>query len=508
MTRADFRACPVNYPPYAGFFGAGRGWWDADSRHTYLIYVENESRSTSLVRWDSHTGAATVLIHEATERSFNPIPISHIKTPILPLPQSNELIWYSERGGWAHLYLYDLRSGRLKNPITGGNWVVRNVLHFDAGRRELIIQTAGRIKGRNPYYCDICRVNIDSGELTEVLSTDHEYVVMDQASRMAARDFDARGVSPSGRYVVTTRSRVDQAPVSLLLDRNGREQLKLETADLFNLPKNWRWPEPVMLKTADGASDLYGIVFRPSDFDPAKSYPVLDCTYAYSAPVGAFTNNLTGNGHYFSVAAYAELGFIAVMFNNRGNRANGLRGAAYSSYDNPDLPAYNKEDCVAGIRQLAKGYPYMDLNRVGVTDFGSVPASLTGVLVYPDFYKVGVSFNANADARLFAGMETGVTGHPVYEQLAGNLRGKLLLAHGMLDDVQPVSMLFRVVEALQKANKTFDMLLLPNVGHNPDSYVIRRAWDYLVTHLLGAEPPGDFKLTSGLDSMLAEREKK
>ncbi|ARN73809.1 DPP IV N-terminal domain-containing protein [Oceanicoccus sagamiensis] len=287
----DHPPCPVCRPPYIGFLTSRRGWWDQDSRHYYLIDQKRGGKTAHLLQADSQTGTARPLIKETSDFSVNLIPITHIHMPMMPLPGTGELIWYSERSGHAHLYLYDLTTGHLKNAITQGRWQVRNTLHFDPSSRTLYIQTAGRVPERNPYYCDICRVNIDTGELTEIISTEHEYIVCDQRSRITYRYQQAAGVSPSGKYVVTTSSRVDEVPVSILLDRDGNQLQSLETADVSGLPENCHWPEPVMLKAADGETDIYGIIYRPSNFDPGRSYPVLDCTYNYAANVGSFTNN-------------------------------------------------------------------------------------------------------------------------------------------------------------------------------------------------------------------------
>ena len=503
---ADYPTCPVFRPPYVGYLTSRRGWWHSDSRHVFFIDQQRGGKVANLVKFDSHTGHTEIVIEETSDYSVMLTPITHMHMLHLPLPETNELIWFSERSGSAHLYLYDLNTNKLKHAITGrqtaagSQWVVRQLLHFDNERRELLIQTAGRVGGRNPYYCDICRVNIDSGSIAEVVSSDHDYVVCDQRSRLSMRAPLARGVSPSGNYMVTTRSRVDQVPVSLLLDRDGKELHVLETADISGLPEDCTWPEPVMLKAADGETDIYAVVFRPSDFDPKKTYPVLDCTYNYATPVGSFTNNTTGSWHYLSAWAYAELGFICVIIFNRGN--DGLRDYTFNSYQDPVMPLeplrfrFNKEDCVAGIKQLASQQGSMDLSRVGVVEFGSIPTAIAGLLLYPDFYKVGVSVSGLADFRLFGSIATRDEGYPEFEQFAHQLQGKLLLINGMLEDVIPVSMTFRLVEALQKANKPVDMLLLPNLAHGSTDYTVQRSWDYVVEHLLGLEPPRDFQLIS------------
>ena len=505
---ADYPGCTIFYPPYVGFFSGHRGWWSGDSRRAYFIELAAGGLSGRLVEFDTHTGATRVLIDDRSDSHFIFIPNSHLCPLTQPLADRDEVIWYSERSGWAHLYLYDLATGTLKHPITAGEWLVRNILHYDAGRRELWIQTAGRLAGRNPYYCDICRVNIDSGELTPVVSSEHEYVVREQRSRTGRANTTgldgatARGVSPCGQYVVTTCSRADTMPVSLLLNRTGKEILKLEAGEVPALPTGWQWPEPVMVKAADGKTDLYAVVYRPSDFSADKSYPVLDFSHGDFAPAGSFTNTLTKNYFYLSPAATAELGFIVVMINSRGT---GLRSKAFftdkasSLFFSCQLP-----DHVAVIQQLAERYPYMDRERVGVGAMTSTSLAAHALLKYPDFYTVGVTRNPCLDWRLSGAFvaEMYCAGAPEDEdeealyKLAGQLKGHLLLVHGLLDDAVPVAETLRLVEALQQANKDFDLLLMPNLGHGANPYVVRRSWDYLVKHLQGVEPPKEVELCS------------
>ena len=500
---SNFGPSPVCYPSYLGYFTGKRGWWRNNSRHAYLLDCDRDEKTVRLLEFDTHTGQVQVVIEDKTDTPTPYIPFSHIGTLLSYLPDSNELLWYSPRSGWAHLYRYDLNTGQLKNAITQGEWLVRNVLHCDVERRELWIQTAGRDSEKNPYYSDICRVNIDTGELTEVQASDHDYAVSAPPSRIGiAGSF---GVSPSGNYVVATRSRVDQAPVSLLLDRDGHTIMTLETADVSGLPDHWQWPESVKLKAADGTTDTWGVVFRPSDFSPDKQYPVIDCSYHSFMPIGAFNNNLVGAMGYLPPAALAELGFIVVMINSRGT---GLRDSVFNASNASLAEKYHQEDCIAGIKQLAERYAYMDISRVGVGGFSSISMALTGLFKHPDFYTVGVSTSPGGDGAMNSAM-VGMVGakprdEPALEALAKNLRGKLLLIHGMNDNVCPVAITFRLIEALQQANKTFDMLLLPNMGHDPCAYSTRRMWDYFVQHLLGEQPPTDFKLTTGIDLYMAE----
>lgn len=491
--------CPLSYPHYKGYFGTKRGWWSADSRQAFLIFQNSDCKNTRVLKWDIESGTVDVVVKEDEESCSTIIPALHLSALATPLPETNELIWYSERSGWAHLYLYDLASGLLKKTITSGDWCVRNILHYDARQRELIIQTSGRVEGRNPYYQDICRVNIDTGELLPVISTDHEYTVADNKCFYFGFDTKTAGVSPDGKYIVVTRSRVDDIPLSFLFNRDGQQLFVVETADVSSLPKHWQWPEPVMVKSEDNNTDIYGVIFRPSDFSPDRSYPVLDLSFAFSEPIGSFNNNAQGSYHYLMSMAFAELGFIVVRFNNRGEglrHGAGLREKAFSEFKDTALPFHNKADCVAGIRQLCEMHTYMDINRVGVVDYATIPSALTGMLIYPQFYKVGVSLNSLTNGRIYPMNVAGGDVFPSYEDFVGNLCGKLLLMHGMLDDAVPVAGFFRMVEAFKNANKNFDMLLLPNLGHGSyDGYTLKRCWDYLVMYLLDEKPPEKLVIT-------------
>jgi dipeptidyl aminopeptidase/acylaminoacyl peptidase len=443
------------------------------------------------------------------------IPCTHLFVLLRPLPGGKELLWYSERSGFAHLYLYDLETGALKNAITQGDWVLRNILHFDSDTRELTIQTAGRVAGRNPYFRDICRVNIDSGEMVTVLSSDHDYLVCDTTARECGNgknlesNSHKQGVSPNGRYWVATRSRADELPVSVLYDDKGNILLELELADVSGLPEGWRWPEHVTVKATDGETDLEGLIYRPSHFSEDKSYPVLDfSSYGDYIPASSFSNAISGGWCYFPPIAYAELGFIVVSIRSRGT---GLRSRHFRTDKiTPMFHCYHQDDCVEGIKQLAKQRPYMDISRVGAGGYGSPPYVLNGLLLYPDFYTAGVNYNAFIDMRITAEMviESSSDGRfdgeafkkfHCLEDYAENLKGKLMLCHGMLDTTTPAAATLRMVEKLQLLNKEFDMLLMPNGIHGSGRYVTLRTWNYFVRHLKGLEPPIEFPLSKKLD---------
>lgn len=516
---AFYRRCPV-FRNAMGFFTYHHGWWSEDSRHSYFIDLERGGDHVArLVEFDTHTGATRIVLQEESpDTCFKLCLDSLFPICVMPLPNSNDLIWYSERSGWAHLYLYDIKTGVLKHPITQGDWMVRDIHHFDPERRELVIQTSGRVKQYNAYYRDIVRVNVDTGEIKTILSSDHEYVLVDENNELAyclkiTRDTrGSSGVCPSGKFLVTTRSRVDEVPVSLLVDRDGRELLTLETADVTGLPEGWQWPEPVKLTGADGHTDIYGVVYRPSGFSPDKSYPILDVSWVHKEgcpiPAGSFTNNNTGGMWFFASAALAELGFVVVDIYGRGTSC---RDRKFSADPNPHLPlSNNQSDRVAAIYQLSSRYPYMDIKRVGAGGNVSTNVAISSLLGSPELYKVGITNGAISDQRLksafygeaYGDLASSTNDSDLVHTFAERLSGKLLLMHGMLHPTVSVADPFRLIDALQRANKNFDMLFLPNDGYGTSSYAMRRGWDYLVQNLLGVEPPHEFELKTSMDLIM------
>ena len=501
VQEAKYQYLPVQETSCHGLFVYKQAWWSTDNRRAYFIDLERGAQNVRLMEFDTYTGSTRCLFEETSETY---IKLSCYGEPTLrSLPDSEELIWYSERSGWAHLYLYDLKTGALKNAITQGEWLVRSILHFDAERRECWIQTAGRVENRDPYYQDICRVNIDTGELTTVITGDEEYTVLAPgalAHYMARysdpdRFINANAISPQAQYIVTTRSRADQVPVSLLLNRQGETVLELDTADVSALPENWQWPEPVQLLAADGKTAIYGTVFRPSDFSKEKSYPVIDfAPYPPGlncVPKGAFRNNDDGGFFYPQAAALAELGFIVVTINGRGSPA---REKAFSHANYGSVKLSNRtEDRISGIQQLANQYTYMDLNRVGI-----LSPTNSEWLLHPDFYKVGVYNSGVIDERFvsaffvetYQNKDQQAGELKTEEELAKQLQAQLLLICNLASTLNPPAATLRFVDALQQANKDFDLLVFP--GRLPERYIFRRTLDYFVKHLQGVEPPKAF----------------
>lgn len=486
-------------------FSGNRAWWSGDGRRAYFIDMTRGQKTARLIALDAETGMADVLFEESAETYLElSLDFEH-PYMLTMLPDTDELIWYSERTGWAHLYLYDLTTGELKTPITTGEWRVRDIVHFDKDTRELFIQIAGRVQGRNPYYRELVRVNVDSGAMTVLASGDCDY-------RVCRRPGVESGLSPSCLYIVTTQSRVDTPSVTELRDRNGELLLTVEAADISGLPSGWRWPESVTMKADDGKTDIFGVLFRPSDFDPAKKYPVLDIdtiSPAYSLmATGAFLLediDPTGNLMYTTLAALAELGFIVTLIEGRGtpHRSKSFHDFGYT----PFMEGSGIIDHVAGIKQLAKRYPYMDLNNVGVTSFdGAGNGSIFGLLHHSNFYKVGVAFSMwdprfIKQGEVFHGLvQPSDHQQSIWSDAVNNLQGKLLLVTGLMDAYFHSCMTFQLVDMLVKANKDVDLLIQPNGGHGfRVKNAHRKVWDYLVRHLQGVEPPKNFALKTGFE---------
>ena len=499
----------VSYSPFNGnvSFASKLAWWSGDGSRTYFVDMARGQKTAKLVAFEVQTGLTEVLFEETTDTYLDLIPYLGQPPMLVPLPDTNELIWYSERTGWAHLYLYDLTTGRLKNAITSGEWRVHDILHIDELTRTLFIQIAGRVEGRNPYYREVVRVNIDSSEMTTIISGNYDCCTY----RPPMRD---SGVSPSGEYIVTTRSRVDDPPITELYDRHAKLLLNIESTDISGLPIDWNWPEPFTVKAADAETNIYGVIFRPTDFDPEKNYPVLDVgmgspCYAQT-PRGAFLaggGDPIANSYYMTFAALAELGFIVIVLDGRGTpcRSKEFHDFGYKAF----MQGCDIDDHVAGIKQLAQRYPYMDLERVGnITTDAVGNGPVFGLLNYSEFYKVGVAFSIwdprlHKQGEVYYGLISESESRlSLWQDAAHKFQGKLLLITGLLDQVFHSSMSFQLVDALLSANKDIELVIHPTGGHGYEvKNAHRRAWDYLVRHLQGIEPPKNFLLKTGFEKM-------
>ena len=501
-------------------FNGGRAWWGGDGKRVFFVDVERGEKAAHLISADASTGDTTELFSETNPDGYVELSDNvYEAASIVPLPERNQVIWYSERTGRPQLYLYDLATGQLVRKLTDDAYGVRRIVSADESRGEVLISISGRDPTKNPYYEEILRIDLDTGN-GEILSQgdDHRFIAPDGRNGVSFALLlggapRGSGVSPSGDYWVETRQRIDRPAVSVIRTRSRREGATLETASLNHVPEGFRRPEPVLVKAANGKTILQGAIFRPSDFDPSKIYPVIDLIYGgpQAAVVPVALDGLAN-----MAMPLAELGFVTVIIDGRGTtgRDREFHEHSYGAVEK----ASEVEDHIAAIRQLAQRYPYMDLDRVGITGFsGGGYMSTSAILRYPDFYKVAVSGAGNHDQRDFwhswgERYQGELDGDNYLAQAnltyAKNLEGKLLLYQGLMDTgVQPGT-LFNLVQKLEDENKDFDLVIAPRAGHSYTGYAQRRGWDYFVEHLAGKTPPKEFELINGYDYTIAEMKRR
>lgn len=464
---------------------SGLRWSPDGSRFTFL-YNQRGHQVLRVIAVDAATGETRALVDE---RSTTFIDYSQ-KTFMHWIDAAHELIWMSERDGWNHLWLYDTRTGHLKNQITRGPWVVRGVERVDEKKRQIWFRCSGIHPGQDPYYVHLARVNFDGTGLTTLTSGDGTH-----GARRGDKDAPGWRFSPDGRWFLDTWSRVDQPPVTeLRRASDGGLVCTLETADASALTTTgWRAPKRFAAKGRDGATDIFGIIIRPSNFDPAKKYPVLEDIYA--GPHGSFVPKEFGLG--LRQRTLAELGFIVVQIDGMGTnwRSRAFHDVAWKNLKDSGFP-----DRIAWLRAAAAKHPEMDLAHVGI--FGGSAggqSALAALLHHGDFYKAAVADCGCHDNRMDKiWWNEAWMGWPVGPEYADNsnvthaakLTGKLLLTVGEIDhNVDPASTM-QVVNALIKADKDFEMLIVPGSGHGAGErpYVVRRRMDFFVRHLLGTEP--------------------
>jgi dipeptidyl-peptidase 4 len=456
--------------------------WFPDSKSFYYRAEERGEKSIEVRVIDAETGEARSLLRETGKDYVDPG-----ETFLRFLHESHEFIWSSERDGWNHLYLYDEKTGALKGQITQGPWVVREIIDIDEKARRTYFLASGREKSEDPYLTHLYSVGLDGKNLTLLTPENADHVV---------------SISPDHTHFVDNASRADIPTQSSLRNlKDGSQVRVLEQSDFAELQKSgWKFAEPFHGKAADGTTDLYGLIWRPSNFDPSRKYPIVEMVY--TGPQGFFVPKTFSGTLRIQQQTIAELGFITVMVDGRGTTG---RSRAFHEFSYRNLGG-SFEDHVAMIKQMAAQYPYMDIDRAGIygTSAGGY-GSAHAMLAFPDFYKVGVSISGDHDARLdkawWNELYQGYPLGPDYAEqsnvtMAGRLKGHLLLVHGDIDDNVHVVETMRFADALMKANKNFDMLIVPNMYHGEGGnlYLVRRRWDYFVQNLLGVTPPPGYEL--------------
>ena len=463
--------------------------WTEDGSQLAFISTSRDHKQEKVRIADAATGAVREVFGETVPTQYES---GWGSANWKYLQKSNEILWFSERDNWGHLYLYNSLTGQLKNQVTKGDWVVTRLLKVDEKNRTIYFTADGR-EPENPYFSQLCKIGFDGK---------HFAVLTPEAGNHQVT------LSPAGKYFIDSYSKPNVPPVTVLRDLNGKLLVNLEKTDVSRLvATGWHPPVPITIKAHDGKTDLYGLMFTPTNLDAQKKYPVVD--YIYPGPQGGSVGSWSFAASRGDNQALAELGFVVVEIEGTSNplRSKIFHDMSYGNMSENTLP-----DQVTGIRQLAQKYTYIDTGRVGIWGHsGGGFATATAMFRYPDFFKVGISESGNHDNRNYEddwgerydGLVT-MSDYEAHanENYAKNLKGKLMLAHGMMDNNVPPQNTLLVVEALEKANKDYDLVIFPNSAHGYglySPYMMRRRWDYFVKNLLGAEPPKEYQLKSKPD---------
>ncbi len=462
--------------------------WSPDGTRLAFISTSRDHKTETVRVADARTGAVWTVFSETVPTHYETYSEWRV------LWGSNEVIWYSTRDNNGRLYLYDLETGKLKNPITQAGANVVGTADVDEKTRTIWFMAGGGEAGQSPYFRHAYRVRLDGSRLVSLTPGNGDHAVQ---------------YSPTRRYLVDTYSQTDVPPVSELRDgEDGHLIVSLARGDVAGLVADgWHAVTPIRMKARDGTTDIYGLMYTPSHLDSTRKYPIIDHHYPgpQSGSVGSWGFRASGG----EPQGLAELGFIVVEINGMGTPG---RDKAFMDFYYGRMGDNNIPDQVAGIKELAARYPFIDASRVGIYGHsGGGFSSADAMFRFPDFFSVGISESGNHDNRLYEddwgeryqGLVTrNADGTDSYaaeanQNFARNLKGHLLLAHGTMDNNVPPYNTLAVVDALIKANKDFDLLMIPNAAHGYGSvsqYMQRRRWDYFVRWLLGAEPPGEFDL--------------
>ena len=471
----------------------GQDWvdvhWSEDATQVAFASTSRDHRHTALRVADAATGDVRTVLEEKVDTFFES---GNGRVNWRVLFKSNEVVWFSQRDDWGQLYLYDLTSGRLKHQITTGEGNVTQLLRIDETARQLVFQAVGKEKVRDPYFTHLYRIGMDGKALTLLTPEDANHEI---------------SLADSGQYFVDSYSTPVTPPVAVLRDLDGKLLMTLEKADISRLSAaGWKPPTPFTVKARDGKTDLYGLMYTPTTMQPSRRYPIIN--HIYPGPQTGSVASRSFSPARGDTQAIAELGFVVVQVDGMGTpwRSKKFHEAYYGNLGDNTLP-----DQIAAMKQLAARHTFIDLERAGIYGHsGGGYATAAAMFRHPDFFKVGVSQAGNHDNRNYEddwaekwmGLLTKTAdGKTNYDDQANqthakNLKGRLLIAHGTMDANVPVYNTLVVVDELIKANKDFDLILLPNRGHGfgSEPYMVRRRWDYFVKHLMGAEPPKEYTM--------------
>ena len=465
--------------------------WSEDGKSVAFVSTSRDHKQEVLSIAEAATGAVRQVMTETVDTFYES---GNGAVNWRYLPASNEVIWFSEKENWGQLYLYDATTGGVKNRITSGDGNVTQLLRVDGKNRVLYFAAVGKEAGRDPYYRHLYRVGFDgqNQQLLTPANADH-----------------AVTLSPSAEWFVDVYSTPDTPPVAELRTSAGALALPLEKGDISKLTAaGWKPPQRITVKARDGATDLYGLLYAPTSLDTTRKYPIVN--HVYPGPQTGSVGSRSFSPARGDAQALAELGFVVVEIDGMGTpwRSKKFHEAYFGNMGDNTIP-----DQVAGMRELAARYPWIDIDRAGIYGHsGGGYATAAAMFSFPDFFKVGISEAGNHDNRNYEDdwaekwqglLKSNTDGTTNYDNqamqlVAKNLKGKLLLAHGTMDTNVPPSNTLLVVNELIRANKDFDLIMLPNRGHGfgNEPYMVRRRWDYFVKNLLGQEPPREYLMRS------------
>ncbi|MFO7848165.1 MAG: DPP IV N-terminal domain-containing protein [Balneolaceae bacterium] len=480
------------------YFNEGGIFTTEESDDLYILRRNRTWDEVDVVKANTTTGETEVLWSETSKPYFN---TRYAQLGIIN--EGEEFIWWSERTGWGQLYRYDAE-GNLKNRITDGHFMVGDIAAIDTTAQTIYYEGFGKEEGRNPYYSHYYKVRFDGSR--------QQLLTPEEANHSIS-------MSDTRDYFVENYSRPDMPTKAVLRDKDGEVITELEEVDMTRLEEaGYNYSENFSVKAKDGKTDLYGVMWKPADFDPEKKYPVI--SYVYPGPqVEPYPRSFSVGGTVARAHSLAQIGFVVVAMGNRGGSP--LREKWYHNFGHGNLRDYALADNRYGIEQLAANNSYIDLDKVGIYGHsGGGFMSTAALLYYPDFYKVAVSSAGNHDNNIYNiwwgevhhGVDaktdsvtvTNDEGEEVKEEkttftsdipsnaeLADNLQGRLLLVHGEMDNNVHPANTYRMADALLEAGKRFDMMIFPEARHGfgrYSDYFQRMLWDYFAEHLLGHHP--------------------
>jgi dipeptidyl-peptidase 4 len=470
------------------------GWddvqWSDDSKQLAFVSTSRDHKQEWLRVADAGNGNVREVMTETAPKFFES---GNDRVNWKYLWATDEVLWFSEREGWGQMYLYDGKTGKLKNEITHGEGNVTQVLLVNAASRTLFFQGVGKEKGRDPYFRSYYSVHFDGSDMKLLTPEDADHEI---------------SASPDGKYFIDVASTPTTPQTTVVRAVDGSLAMEVTKQDITRLvAAGWKPLTPITVKARDGKTDLYGFLFKPTNLDPSKKYPIVN--NVYPGPQTGSCGSRSFAAAHRDMQSLAELGFIVVCIDGMGTpwRSKAFHEFYYGNLGDNTIP-----DQVAGMKELAQKYPWIDIDRAGMYGHsGGGNATAAAMFHFPDFFKVGIAESGNHDQRDYeddwaekwAGLEVkNADGTSNYDSQANqnfvkNLKGHLLLAHGTMDDNVPLNNTLTLVEALIKANKDFDLLLIPNAHHGYGSatpYMTRRRWDYFVRNLAGEIPPNEYEM--------------